>query len=155
MPTHYPGSPEEVLALSTYIRLTRAVEALMASLHTSDSLEGLTISQLGVLDALFYRGPMYQKDLAGKILKSSGNLTLVIDNLEKRGLVRRERLGSDRRFVTIHLTEEGRALIERVMPRHARAICASFAALTPEEQQTLGDLCKKLGLSLRENNQAV
>lgn len=148
MPTHYPGSPEQIRALNAYIRLTRAVEALSARLLSGEKLEGLTVSQLGVLDALLYLGPMYQKDLAGKILKSSGNLTLVIDNLEKRGLVQRERQGSDRRFVTIFLTGAGRALIERVMPRHADEITAVMSALTPEEQQTLGELCKKLGLSL-------
>lgn len=149
MPTHYPGSPEQVRALNAYIRLTRAVEALSARLLSSEKLEGLTVSQLGVLDALFYLGPMCQKDLAGKILKSSGNLSLVIDNLERRGLVRRERRDSDRRFVTIHLTEAGNALIERVMPAHAAEISSVFSALTPDEQNVLGELCKKLGLSLK------
>lgn len=149
MPTHYPGSPEQVRALNAYIRLTRAVEALSARLLSSEKLEGLTVSQLGVLDALFYLGPMCQKDLAGKILKSSGNLSLVIDNLERRGLVRRERRDSDRRFVTIHLTEAGNALIERVMPAHAAEISSVFSALTPDEQDSLGELCKKLGLSLK------
>jgi len=118
-------------------------------LLSSEKLEGLTVSQLGVLDALFYLGPMCQKDLAGKILKSSGNLSLVIDNLERRGLVRRERRDSDRRFVTIHLTEAGEALIERVMPAHAAEISSVFSVLTPDEQDTLGELCKKLGLSLK------
>jgi MarR family transcriptional regulator, 2-MHQ and catechol-resistance regulon repressor len=148
MPTHYPGSPEQVHALNAYIRLTRAVEALSARLLSAEKLEGLTTSQLGVLDALYYLGPMHQKDLAGKILKSTGNLSLVIDNLEKRGLVQRERLGQDRRFVTISLTAAGRGLIERVMPRHVAEITSILSTLTPEEQQTLGELCKKLGLSL-------
>lgn len=148
MPTHYPGSPEQVHALNAYIRLTRAVEALSARLLSTEKLEGLTTSQLGVLDALYYLGPMHQKDLAGKILKSTGNLSLVIDNLEKRGLVQRERLGQDRRFVTISLTAAGRELIERVMPSHVAEITSILSTLTPEEQQTLGDLCKKLGLSL-------
>ncbi|MDV7401944.1 MarR family transcriptional regulator, partial [Arthrospira platensis SPKY1] len=102
-----------------------------------------------MLDALHYLGPMAQKDLAGKILKSTGNLSLVIDNLEKRGLVLRERQQHDRRFVTIHLTETGRALIERVMPRHVADITSLLSALTAEEQKTLGALCKKLGLSLK------
>jgi len=148
MPTHFPGSPEQVRALNAYIRLTRVVEALSARLLVGDRLEGLTTSQLGVLDALLYLGPMCQKDLAGKILKSSGNLTLVIDNLEKRGLVQRARQAGDRRFVMVSLTQDGRALIERVMPQHVEDIRAALAALSPEEQETLGELCKKLGLSL-------
>lgn len=148
MPTHFLGSPDEIRALNAYIRLTRAVEALSARLFSSNLLEGLTTSQLGVLDALFYRGPMHQKALARKLLKSSGNLTLVIDNLEKRGLVRRERKEHDRRFVTIQLTEDGEALIRRVMPLHVAEVQKAFSSLLPDEQELLGDLCKKLGLSL-------
>lgn len=149
MPTHYPGSPEQIDALNAYIRLTRAVESLSARLLSAEKLEGLTASQLGVLDALHYLGPLAQKDLAGKILKSTGNLSLVIDNLEKRGLARRERGERDRRFVIIHLTETGRALIERVMPRHVADITLLLSSLTADEQQTLGELCKKLGLLLK------
>ena len=52
----------------------------------------LTISQFGVLEALYHKGPLCQRDIAAKILKSTGNITMVIDNLEKRELVRRERI---------------------------------------------------------------
>jgi MarR family 2-MHQ and catechol resistance regulon transcriptional repressor len=43
----------------------------------------LTISQFGVLEALYHKGPLCQRDIASKILKSTGNITLVIVNLEK------------------------------------------------------------------------
>jgi MarR family transcriptional regulator, 2-MHQ and catechol-resistance regulon repressor len=78
---------------------------------------------------------------------SGGNITTVVDNLEARGLVRRERRGDDRRQVTVHLTPEGRRLITKVFPNHVRAIVDAFSALTPSEQETLGRLAKKLGLS--------
>ena len=73
-------------------------------------------------------------------------MTLVIDNLEKRGLVRRERSVEDRRFIQVHLTEEGTRLIRRVFPAHADAITRQLAVLTPEEQRALGNLCRKLGI---------
>ncbi len=47
---------------------------------------GLTESQFGVLDSLFHLGPMKQKEIGKKILKSGGNITMVINNLEKRGI---------------------------------------------------------------------
>ncbi len=146
MPTRYQGSPDQILALNTYIRLTRASEAVTSRAHNTDALEGLTISQLGVLDALRYQGPMCQSDIGKKILKSSGNMTLVIDNLEKRGLVRRERQSDDRRFIKIFLTGEGQGLIDRVLPGHVARITEAFQALSAEEQETLGELCRKLGL---------
>ncbi len=145
MPTHYEGTAEQVLALNTYIRLTRAVDALSTRIHTPDQMADLTVSQLGVLDVLRFLGPMCQKDIGLKVLKSSGNMTLVIDNLEKRGLVQRERQTNDKRFIRVSLTEAGRALIDRIMPGHVEKITGAMAALSPEEQKTLGDLCKKLG----------
>jgi MarR family 2-MHQ and catechol resistance regulon transcriptional repressor len=88
---------------------------------------------------------MCQKDIGGKILKSSGDLTLVINNLVKRGLVQRERQARDRRFVTVTLTKSGEALIDRIMPRHVTDVTQAMNILSAEEQETLGLLCKKLG----------
>jgi MarR family 2-MHQ and catechol resistance regulon transcriptional repressor len=65
--------------------------------------------------------------------------------------VRRERRDDDRRHVTVHLTPEGRRLISKVFPGHVRAIAAAFSALTATEQETLGRLARKLGLSQSGN----
>jgi MarR family 2-MHQ and catechol resistance regulon transcriptional repressor len=78
-------------------------------------------------------------------------MTLVLDNLEKAGLVRRERSLEDRRMVRIFLTEAGQALIEEVLPAHVNAIFTELCVLTADEQQTLGKLCRKLGLPAQED----
>jgi MarR family 2-MHQ and catechol resistance regulon transcriptional repressor len=145
MPTHYSGTPQETLALNTFIKLTRSVNSLMSRLSQRGAIGDLTVSQFGVLEALHHLGPMCQNELATKILKSSGNMTLVIDNLEKNHLVSRQRNLDDRRMITIHLTEDGEQLIQQVLPAQVAAITAEMSALTPEEQQNLGDLCRKLG----------
>ena len=145
MPTHYSGTPQEILALNTFIKLTRSVNSLMSRLSQRGALGELTLSQFGVMEALYHLGPMCQNELATKILKSSGNMTLVIDNLEKNHLVTRLRNLDDRRMITIHLTEDGEQLIQQVLPAQVAAITAEMSALTPEEQQNLGDLCRKLG----------
>ncbi|PWH17069.1 MAG: MarR family transcriptional regulator [Anaerolineae bacterium] len=145
MPTHYHGTAEERRALNTFIKLMRAADSVEARLAQRGCLDDLTPSQFGVLETLYHLGSLCQTELAHKILKSSGNMTLVIDNLEKQGLVRRERDLNDRRFITVHLTEKGRQTIEAVLPCHVKAIVEEFSVLTPEEQETLGELCKKLG----------
>jgi MarR family transcriptional regulator, 2-MHQ and catechol-resistance regulon repressor len=144
-PSRYRGDGAERLALSTYLKLTRASESLWNRLAPGLARQDLTTSQFGVLEALYHLGSMHQRDLGERILKSSGNMTLVIDNLEKRGLVRRERSVEDRRFIQVHLTDEGERLIRRVFPGHAEAITRELAVLTPEEQRALGNLCRKLG----------
>ncbi len=72
---------------------------------------------------------------------------MVIDNLEKRGLVKRERKQEDRRYYAIRLTPGGKKLIGGLFPRHASKIVEAMNALTKKEQETLGHLCRKLGLS--------
>lgn len=145
-PSRYRGEKAERLALSTYLKLTRAGESLWNRLAPGLLREGLSTSQFGVLEALFHLGPMHQGDLARRILRSSGNMTLVIGNLERRGLVRRERSVEDRRFIQVRLTGEGERLIRRVFPGHAAAITRELAVLTQDEQRALGNLCRKLGV---------
>lgn len=149
MPTHYSGTSQQVLALDTFIKFTRAISTLETHLYQSDTFEGLTPSQFGVLETLYHLGPLCQGELSSKLLKSTGNMTLVLDNLEKQGLVRRERESEDRRLVTVHLTPTGELTIRRIFPQVAAQITALLSALTAEEQETLGQLCKKLGKSLR------
>jgi len=146
MGTHYEGTKEEVRALDAYIKLMRAAESVTTRLGESMARVGLTVSQFGAMEALHHLGPMVQCELARKLLKSGGNITTVVDNLEKRRLVRRERAGGDRRFVTVHLTKEGRRLIAGFFPRHVRAIVQEMSTLPHAEMETLGRLCKNLGL---------
>lgn len=142
------GRRKEHRALDAYIKLMRAAGSVSERSARHLAGTGLTLSQFGALEALLHRGPLCQRDLSRKLLKSGGNIVLVVDNLEKRGLVERRREGPDRRFVTVHLTPRGRRLIRRIFPRHARAIVREFEVLSPAEQEQLGRLCRRLGLGL-------
>lgn len=150
MPTRYAGLPEERAALDAYIKLWRAAHAVEVSANRHLQDEGLTISQFGVLEALYHLGPLSQRALADKILRSSGNLTMVIDNLERGGLVRRERDERDRRVMKVSLTPEGQALTARVLPRHVVGIREIFSALSIEETALLTALTRKLGLATQD-----
>ncbi|QSR85265.1 MarR family winged helix-turn-helix transcriptional regulator [Methylacidimicrobium sp. B4] len=152
MPTHYQGPLPEVRALNCYIKLTRASERLAAALRGPLSREGLTTGQLGVLEALLHIGPMKERELGRKLLRSGGNVTVVVDNLERRGLVRRARNPEDRRCVIVTLTPEGERLIQRVFPGHAARITAAMSVLSRWEQDELGRLCRKLGRGVEERS---
>jgi MarR family 2-MHQ and catechol resistance regulon transcriptional repressor len=146
MKTRYKGTKDEVRALNAYVKLVRAAESVSSRIHSHLAETGLTVSQFGVLEAVYHLGPLSQAEIAKKILKSSGNITMVIDNLEKRGLVKRERDQEDRRYYAVHLTVEGKKLIAALFPRHAGRIVLGMKALTKIEQDTLGNLCRKLGV---------
>jgi MarR family 2-MHQ and catechol resistance regulon transcriptional repressor len=145
MPTHYQGTLEEIRCLNTFIKLTRAVDSLSARLSRRSTIEELTSTQFGVLESLYHLGSMCPGEISKKVLKSSGNITLVIDNLEKRGLVRRVRDQEDRRMIMVSITQRGQDLIRSILPGHVAAIVEEMNVLTPDEQEQLGGLCKKLG----------
>lgn len=147
MGTHYEGTAEEIMALDLYIKLSRAAESTGQRINQHLQEENLTTSQFGVLEALYFLGPLQPGQLAQKVLKSSGNMTLVIDNLSKRGLVTRQRREDDRRRIDVQLTERGRALIESIFPYHVAGVVDTMRALSPVEQQQLAALCRKLGLA--------
>lgn len=145
MPTHFTGSRAEMRTLNTFIKLTRCTNSLLARLAEHNTIGDLTYSQFAVLEALYHLGSMSQGDLSGKVLKSGSNMTTVIDNLERDGLVRRQRDANDRRVVHVHLTEAGTRKVDAVLPGHVAALVEEFSILSASEQETLGALCKKLG----------
>ena len=145
MKTAFLRTKVEVDALNTYVKLMRAAETVTVVTHRHLAQEKLTTSQFGVLETLYHLGSMCQRDVAEKILKSTANITTVVDNLEKRDLVERQRSSEDRRYIALHLTDDGREIIERIFPDHVQGLVKRFAALTTDEQQQLTHLCKKLG----------
>lgn len=147
MPTHYQGRKEIVGALNAYINLERASDSILSRLSLHAEAQGLTLGQFGILEALLHLGPMCQADLGRKLLRSGGNITTVLDNLERDKLIRRERQKDDRRKIMIHLTAAGRRRISDYFPSHAEVIAKEMGRLTPEEQDQLRNLCRKLGTS--------
>jgi len=145
MAKKFKGTPAQERALSAYVKLERAAGAAFAYARVGLEEEGLTLSQFAVLEALYHLGPLFLGELAQRILTSSGNLTLVVDNLQKRGLVKRKQQGKDKRFILAAITPAGKKLIARIFPEHARRITEIMTRLKPDEQERLGDLCRKLG----------
>ncbi|MEN9362576.1 MAG: hypothetical protein RL095_4111 [Verrucomicrobiota bacterium] len=144
MPSKYPGSPEEVRALSGVIALLRCVNALEARLH-AHLPDGLTVSQFAVLETLLHLGPLKPCEIGPKILVSPSNLCTVIRNLEKAGLIERIALPDDQRTFQVALSAAGRKLIGDYFPAHAGRVAAEFSVLQPWEQEALTSLCKRLG----------
>ena len=145
MPTRYIGTRAEMRTLDTFIKLSRCTNSLLARLAERNTVGDLTWSQFAVLEALYHLGHMTQGEISAKVLKSGSNMTTVIDNLERDGYVRRARDEKDRRVIHVHLTEAGKGKVEAVLPGHVAALVEEFKVLSAEEQEMLGELCKKLG----------
>ena len=146
MGTHYQGDKREKRTLNAFIKLMRATESINNRLNRHLAEANLTVSQFGVLEALHHLGPLNQKSLGEKLLKSGGNITLVIDNLEKCSFVERQQDPNDRRAMLVHLTPKGKKFITSFFPKHLEQIKEEFSVLKEKEKEELARICKKLGL---------
>ncbi len=140
---------QQRMVLGTYVKLMRAANSARNYASRSLSSAHLTPTQFAVLEALYHLGPMSLSDIARKVLTTGGNLTMVVGNLEKLGLARRQSCPEDRRVLIVALTAKGKTLLRDIFPRHAAAIVGFLGVLSTEEQERLGDLCRKLGKQAR------
>jgi MarR family 2-MHQ and catechol resistance regulon transcriptional repressor len=138
------GDRKRRRALDAYQRLQRA--AALAAAQVDDAVQpfGLSASQFGVLDTIATRGAVHQQELAEALDRSKAQMTAIIDALESRGLVRRERHAVDRRFITVHLTPEGRVVLADATPARTTAIVGLMGALTGQQRARLSRLCRRL-----------
>ena len=142
------ASKKEALALSTFTRLSKTAGRLRRTVYSALSDTRLTESQVNVLELLHRLGPLPQKEIAKNLSVTGGNITMVVDNLQKRNLVNRQRWEEDRRVVHVNLTDLGRETIESFIPLHAKRVQGALDALDPQEQEQLQTLCDKLIQSL-------
>ncbi|MGZ4833455.1 MAG: MarR family winged helix-turn-helix transcriptional regulator [Terriglobales bacterium] len=145
---HFHGTARQERALNAYVKLLRATDTVDSLLMSQVESAGLTPSQFGVLEALYHVGPLCLGELARKILKTSGNLTMVVRNLERRGLVTRTRQAADKRYYLVAITGKGRRLIAQLFPKHLERMVSLMSALPPSEQETLAALARKLGTTV-------
>jgi MarR family 2-MHQ and catechol resistance regulon transcriptional repressor len=138
-------------ALDLWVKLSRAHASFSRRSEAHIRSFGLTPPQFSVLECLGHKGCLSFGELCKKLMVSGGNMTVVVDNLVKEGLVERIRSGTDRRRIHVALTAAGKRLIGRIFPRHAEAIAAAAEVLSPTEQEWLAALLKKLGRSIQDS----
>jgi DNA-binding MarR family transcriptional regulator len=106
----------------------------------------LSESQFEILAHLGADEGITQQELAAARLTTKGNLSQLLDNMERSGLVRRERDGHAKR---IWLTDAGRELFAEVVPDHEALITDQFCSLTAQEQHRLLELLRRLDHTLK------
>jgi DNA-binding MarR family transcriptional regulator len=134
----YPGA--SALATECYANVVRAGDLLVGlhDRHTADKYQ-LSPSARGVLAVVEGAGQALEPTvIAERLMVTTGSMTSLLDNLEKRGLVRRLPHPDDRRKLLIDITPAARAIVDELLPTmHAREREVIDAALTSSEQRTL------------------
>lgn len=104
---------------------------------------GLTVSQFGILDILYCLGEMSINQIKQKFLATSGNLTVILKNMERDGYIQRITCPNDRRSFRFSITDLGRKKIEEVLPKHRELIEEFYSIFDSKEKEQLISLLKK------------
>jgi MarR family 2-MHQ and catechol resistance regulon transcriptional repressor len=129
-----------------WLVLLKAYSALRAHAECHVRSLGIGFSDFAVLEALLHKGPLPVNTIGNLVRLTSGSITAAVDRLERKHLVSRCSHVSDGRARMVHLTDEGRILIERAFADHAAAMELVTGGLTAGERREAIELLKKLGL---------
>ncbi|MBN2279292.1 MAG: winged helix-turn-helix transcriptional regulator [Candidatus Marinimicrobia bacterium] len=132
------------LNLRSLVIFSRASQTVHRQEVQTIRASGLTVSQFGVLEALYHKGPLRISVVMEKILSTGGNMTVVINNLLKNGLIAKYSDPQDSRANIVELTPAGKGMMEKYFPDHVKNIDGIFSVLSEEEKKEMIRLLKKL-----------
>ncbi len=135
---------ENELNLKLVIALNRSMQHIRKGESQQILDAGLTLSQFSVLEALYHKGDLRICEIIEKTLSTGGNMTVVVNNLIKEGLISRCKDPVDGRASVVTLTDKGRAIIGELFPRHVANIQSLMEGLDEDEKSQLLILLKKL-----------
>ena len=130
--------------LTLVVAVSRALRRIHAETDVLLRERGVTTAQFAVLELLLHRGEQSVGEIGERILMTPGNLTVVIRNLERCGLIVRKPDPADRRVGRISLSAKGRKLIGSLFPEHERAVRRSLAVLSEGEKRTVVRLMNRV-----------
>ena len=105
---------------------------------------GLTTAQAHAVEILGHSGPVKMKELAQKIGVTTGTLTVAVDRLEKKNLMRRKPHATDRRSILIELTPQGEQVFKEHNNFHLRMTQELVADLSAEDLETFTRILKTM-----------
>ena len=129
---------------SLWIRFLRF--NLVSNKKLQDDLErlDLTSPQFYVLATIGYAGGLPFGEIGEKMMVTVSNLTGIVDRLEEKRLVVRERDARDRRVVRVTLTEKGMKVYKNTIPLFEKSISQFFSPLNKIQQKELASLLRRL-----------
>ena len=126
------------------------IRFLRFNIHSSKKLQqdlekqGLTPPQFYVLATIGYLGGVPFSEIGAKMMVTVSNLTGIVDRLEEKGFVARERDKHDRRVIHVKLTEKGKKLYKVSVVTFENSVSKCFSPLDRSRQKELSTLLRKL-----------
>lgn len=139
-----PSRSVGYLVRQTHRAFTRSLQARIAP-------EGVSIGMWYFLRVLWLEDGISQRELSQRVGMMEPTTASALNNMERKGLVRRVRNRADRRIVNVFLTERGRALEKRLLPLAVEVNRVALRTLSSQELQSLHALLTKLRASLDDD----
>lgn len=132
------------ISLNTFVGLNRTLDHLMKIVKTDVQRYGLNVTEFAVMELLYNKGDQPIQRIGNRVLIASSSITYVVDKLEEKGCVVRQRNEKDKRVTNASLTDKGRSMMDEIFPDHASTLESTFSVLTDEEITVLQTALKKL-----------
>lgn len=134
----------EQIALRTWVQLARTFLRMQRRIVTTLAEHEITLAQFDLLATLHHSEGVTQQELAEWLLVTKGNICGLLDRLERAGWVSRRPDVRDARANRLHLTSEGRAKVQAVLPHHDALVIRTLQCLQPQETITLRGLLERV-----------
>jgi DNA-binding MarR family transcriptional regulator len=147
-----PPGLDDTPVLRTANRLHSAAIHLLRSVRTADRETGLSPERLSILSILAFAGPKTVSEIADLELVSPPAVSRILNGLEEDGLVTRERMEGDRRYVRVIASRKGKRIVDAARARRLERIAAGLGGLSEEELSTLqtaADILERLEATVR------
>lgn len=129
-------------------RLHSAAIHLLRRLRREDDVSGLNAPRLSALSVIVFAGPVSLGDLARAEQVRPPTMTRIVDALVELGLAAKRPHPTDKRSTLIAATPAGRELLLAGRERRVHALARQIAALSPADQQQLGDAVEILNRTI-------
>ena len=136
--------PWDTPRFRNWVAVARACHSVERALAVALQPLDMKPAQLDVLMNLYRHPGMSQHELARRLLVGRSNITMLLPQLERRSLVKRENDGKDRRVLRLFLTASGEALLMDALKIHMSLIEKVMASSSPSECDLVGDHMRRI-----------
>lgn len=137
-----------------WIAVARACHVVQQELGRRLKPLDLKTPHMEILLNLLRREGISQQELAARLLVGRSNMTMLLPQLEKRGLVERRPDPGDRRALRLFLTNEGKALAGRAVAIQTELVDEVMSLSSPEECDMVGNIMRRMTAHMLDSQSA-
>lgn len=139
-------------SMAVYISMSRVINTLRRENNKLILKHNLTLGQFAVMEALYSKGRLSTGEVMEKILTTSGNIPVIVKNLEKDGFITRKQDEADKRRFILDLTDKGKDLMDEIVPENLKFMDELISLWDDDEKEELIILMNKFRRKYEEEN---